>query len=229
MTMMSAAHPDPERLAALAGQDADAVSDRALTEHVHACAECATQVRELSTLRAALAELPDLIPSRPMQLVPPVADLPVASGWRTVFRRAFAPVAVAGMVLLLVGGVGATGALGPADAQRMFFMPFQAATGGEPAEQPITGEAAPGVTSTDGEGLVPAASIPADNAGSGSGEDDPGTSRGEEEPGTPAAEHDLDAGTSVSGWLILAVAGLALLILAFVLRIAAPTRSPAGR
>jgi hypothetical protein len=90
------------------------------------------------------------------------------------------------MVFLLVGGIGATGALGSADAQRLFFMPFQAATGGEPAEQPATAEAAPEVTSTDGGGLVPAAS-PADNAGSGGGEDDPGTSRGEETPGAPPA------------------------------------------
>lgn len=227
MTMMSPAHPDPERLAALASQDADAVADHALTEHVGTCADCSLQVRELSTLRAALAELPDLTPSRPMQLVPPVAAPPVASGWRTVFRRAFAPVAVAGMVFLLVGGIGATGALGPADAQRLFFM-SQADTGGAPAEQPVT-EAAPGVTATDGGGLAPAASIPADNAGSGTGEDDPGTSRGEEEPGTPAAQ-DLDSGTTtVTGWVILAVAGLALLALAFFLRIATPTWGEAGR
>jgi hypothetical protein len=133
------------------------------------------------------------------------------------------------MVLLLVGGIGATGVLGPADAQRLMFLPFQAATGGEPAEQPVTGEAAPEVTSTDG-GLAPAASIPADNAGSGGGNDDPETSRGEEEPGTTAGEDDLDSSRgSVTGWVILAGAGLALLVLAFFLRIAAPTRSAAGR
>ncbi|HEV7199848.1 MAG TPA: hypothetical protein VGO32_03495 [Candidatus Limnocylindria bacterium] len=229
MTMMSPPHPDPERLAALASQDADVVADRALTDHVASCAECTLQVREISALRATLAELPDLTPSRPMQLVPPVAAPPVAAGWRTVFRRAFAPVAVAGMVLLLVGGIGATGVLGPADAQRLVFLPFQAATGGSPAERPVTEEAAPGVTATDGGVVAPAASAPADNAGSGGGEDDPGTSRGEGEPGSPAAE-DLDSsGGSVTGWVILAMAGLALLVLAFFLRIAAPTRSAAKR
>lgn len=228
MTMISPAHPDPERLAALAGQDPDAAADLALTEHVASCAACGPQVRELAALRAALAELPDLTPSRPLQLVPPVPPAPAASGWRIAFRRAFAPVAVGGMVLILIGGVGATGALGPADAQRLFFVPYQAVSGGAPTEGQVDEGAQPEVTSTDG-GLAPAATMPADNGGSAAGEDDPGTSRGEEEPGTPPAAQDLDATTTVSGWVVLVIAGLALLVLAFLLRITGPPRSTAGR
>jgi hypothetical protein len=39
MTMMHAAHPDPERLAALAGDDADARADQALAAHLTACVD----------------------------------------------------------------------------------------------------------------------------------------------------------------------------------------------
>jgi hypothetical protein len=229
MTMMHAAHPDPERLAALAGDDADARADRGLTEHVGSCASCERQVREMGVLRIALSQLPDLTPSRPLQLLP-LVPAPAASGWRVAFRRAFAPVAVAGMALLLVGGVGATGALGPADAQRLFI--FSAA-------QPAAQDGGPEITT---DGGAPAASIlaepaasdasrPLDNGGVGAmgptpeggeagGEDDEG---GEETPANPRSEN-LDAESAVSGWLVVAGLGLGLLVLAVILRAAAPKR-----
>jgi len=56
MSMNTRAHPDPERLAAMAGADPDALSDRELIAHLTDCAACDGQVRELRALRAALAE-----------------------------------------------------------------------------------------------------------------------------------------------------------------------------
>ena len=74
MTMQHRIHPDDERLAALAGGDPEVASDAALRAHVDSCDRCTDVVRELGSLRTALAELPDLVPSRPLQLLPPVAE-----------------------------------------------------------------------------------------------------------------------------------------------------------
>lgn len=228
MTMMHAAHPDPERLAALAGDDADARADRGLMEHVGTCAACERQVREMGAMRIALAQLPDLAPSRPLQHVPPVAA-PAPSGWRTAFRRAFAPLAVAGLALLLVGSIGATGALGPADAQRLFnFMPAAA-----PAEQdgqpeittdggaaPPTALESPAARGTDSGGGVGVMGPTTPAGHEAAGEDDKGS---EGEPTTHGG--DLEAPSAgANGWLVLAAVGLGLLVLAFFLRGAAPKR-----
>ena len=48
----------------------------ALSEHVASCLRCTDTVAELGALRAALAEMPDLQPHRPLQLLPPVEDAP---------------------------------------------------------------------------------------------------------------------------------------------------------
>ncbi len=132
MSMNSPAHPDPERLSALAEGDAEALADRGLTDHLAGCPSCATQVRDLAILRSALAELPDRMPPRRLQYVPPV-PAPASRGWRVTLGRAFAPMVVAGMVLLLVGGVGATGVLGP-DGLALFDR--SASTEGAPAAAP---------------------------------------------------------------------------------------------
>ena len=81
--MQHPTHPDDERLAALAGGDPEVASDAALRAHVDSCDRCADIVRELGSLRTALAELPDLVPSRPLQLLPPVAEPRAAArgGW----------------------------------------------------------------------------------------------------------------------------------------------------
>jgi hypothetical protein len=236
MTMPPAAHPNPERLAALAGDDADARADRALVEHVASCAACDRQVDEMAALRVALAQLPDLAPPRPLQLVPPVpASAP--SGWRVAFRRAFAPVAVAGIVLVLVGGVGATGALGPADAQRLLVLPFQQAASAPDPEQPeITGgdEGQTGGEATDDAGRPAAASAPpADNGGAESLDETPEPptevgGQGFEEPAT--RDEDLDAeSTPTSGWVPVLAVGIGLLAVAVIFRAAASNRAPAGR
>ena len=99
-------HPDDERLSALASRDTDAIADAGLTAHVSSCTRCTELVDELGALRPALADLPDLAPSRPLQLVPPVeADRAVdrLGGWA---RRFFAPVLVSGAALVLVGVIG---------------------------------------------------------------------------------------------------------------------------
>lgn len=228
MSMTTRAHPDPERLAALAGADPDALSDRELIAHLADCAACDGQVRDLRVLRIALAELPDLVPSRPLRLLPPVAEPQAAAGWRIAFRRAFAPLAVAGMVLLLVGGVGATGALGPADAgaflQRLqFAVPaapaaLEAATG-QPEETAADAGVAPdelaspegsrgqtGAMATDTPRAADATAAPTESVLEVTGESD--TSR----------DGELAMVEDRVGWILAAVAGIGLLALALVLR-----------
>jgi hypothetical protein len=104
-------HPDDELLAAYAGGDADALADRGLAAHLTACDRCRPLVDELSLLRGALAAMPDLVPSRPLRLIPPVPAGSASGSW---LRRLTAPAMAAGAGLVLVGaiGVGATGAIG---------------------------------------------------------------------------------------------------------------------
>ena len=105
--MLNAPHPDDERLSALAFTDHDAIADAALTSHVATCTRCTDLVNELGALRASLAELPDLQPSRPLRLLPPGADAPVATGAGTAWvRRLFAPALTAGAALAMVGLIG---------------------------------------------------------------------------------------------------------------------------
>ena len=104
--MLNQHHPDDERLSALASRDDDATVDVALASHVESCARCTDLVTELGALRMSLAELPDLRPHRPLQLVPPVADAPVTDGVAGWVRRFFAPALAAGAALAMVGLVG---------------------------------------------------------------------------------------------------------------------------
>ena len=101
-------HPDDERLSALASRDDDATQDAALTSHVSTCIHCTEVVKDLGALRASLADLPDLAPNRPLRLLPPVADAPVAAGGGWI-RRLFAPALTAGAALAMVGLVGTVG------------------------------------------------------------------------------------------------------------------------
>jgi hypothetical protein len=235
MSMTTPAHPDPERLAALAGADPDALADRELKAHVAGCDSCGPQVRELTALRAALAELPDLAPSRPLRLLPPVSDPAPASGWRAAFRRAFAPVAVAGLVLLLVGSVGVTGVLGPADAQELLGR-FSL---GAPAPAPA---AAPETSATDAAGNEGAApQSPAPGAADSQAASPEGTRSlvGPASSPSPIADEqtapsesmaqvigeaesgrdgDLAVVEDRAGWIAAALLGIGLLGLAFVLR-----------
>ena len=101
--MLNSNHPDDERLSALASHDTDARADTSLTGHVSSCDRCTDLVNELGALRASLAELPDLVPSRPLRLLPEVEASPSSAGW---MRRIFAPMLTAGAALTLVGMVG---------------------------------------------------------------------------------------------------------------------------
>jgi hypothetical protein len=112
MTMdRSEQHPDDERLAALVDADPVDAADAAVRTHVAACSRCSSVLDELSAMRSALADLPDLVPSRPMRLVPPVAE-PRRSWLGTAARRLFAPVMVGGLALGVVGGAGSLSTLG---------------------------------------------------------------------------------------------------------------------
>lgn len=107
--MLNANHPDDERLSALASGDDEATADGALLAHVTDCARCTDLVADLGRLRIALAELPDLRPARPLQLLPPAAAAPAARGSGGWIRRLFAPAMTAGAALALVGLVGTLG------------------------------------------------------------------------------------------------------------------------
>lgn len=100
-------HPDDERLAALV----DAEADTSLREHVATCERCRALVADLRTLRTALADLPDIAPSRPMRLLPAV-DEPRRSRVGGVARRLFAPALIGGLALGVVGGAGSLSTLG---------------------------------------------------------------------------------------------------------------------
>jgi hypothetical protein len=109
MTMNHDVHPHDERLAALASDDPEVAGDTALRAHVSACDRCGLMLAEMSALRTALAELPDLVPSRPLQLLPPTPE-PAASGAGSgLLRRLWGPFMVAGAGLVLVGAIGLSG------------------------------------------------------------------------------------------------------------------------
>ena len=105
--MLNSNHPDDERLSALASRDTDATADTSLTAHLSTCDRCTDLVNELGALRASLADLPDLQPSRPLRLLPAADEAPASAdrigGWA---RRFFAPVLTAGAALAMVGLVG---------------------------------------------------------------------------------------------------------------------------
>ncbi len=144
--MFNQNHPDDERLSALASDDVDATTDTGLTAHVSSCGRCIQLVNELGVLRVALGDLPDLRPSRPLQLLPPVeADRGVdrLGGWA---RRFFAPVLAAGAALALVGTVGTTApvldrmASGGADGggDSAAIQEFAEPAASAPSEEPAT-------------------------------------------------------------------------------------------
>jgi hypothetical protein len=163
MTMQYPVHPDDERLAALAGDDPQAIGDAGLTEHVAGCDRCAGVADELRLLRSLLAELPDLRPSRPIQLIPPVPAAGSAGGGPFGWLRGLAaPAMVAGAGLALVGAVGfggtvlggmASGAGAPApdaieggrgDSQAFESVSQAPATAADPSAPPAAGSAEDG-------------------------------------------------------------------------------------
>jgi anti-sigma factor RsiW len=129
MTMDPMTHPDDTRLAALADNEPEARTDGALMAHVGDCAQCSTTVAELRALQSALSELPDMVPSRPLRLLPPVAEPegPRVGLFGTV-RRLAVPALAMGLLLIVVGAVGSPGSL----------------KGGSAGAAPVMGELASG-------------------------------------------------------------------------------------
>src|SRR5688500_17749117 len=154
--MLNQNHPDDERLSALASHDSDAADDATLTAHVTSCDRCTEVVSELALLRAALADLPDLTPSRPLQLLPPVG-MPEPStadrigGW---VRRFFAPLVASGAALALVGVIGTAAptlqGLAPTAGNAPGAQPELAAPAASAAEEPAGGGGDTFAESSDG-------------------------------------------------------------------------------
>lgn len=240
-------HPDDERLAALAVADPEATGDVSLSEHVAACQQCATVVSELRGLRAALAELPDpeLVPPRPFRLLPPVAEPRPSFADRVggVVRRAFAPALTAGAALALVGVVGTTGVLqtmyqqsGPAGApaaaeeaapSAAVFVPFTdaAAPAVTPGSAPEGAESFASQTPSGRSGgylsAAPSAEPRASSSEAAALAAGPtmGASRaGDATAGEPDAAEPLTVQEERSIWPVVLAGGVALIILAVLLR-----------
>lgn len=208
-------HPDDERLSALASRDTDAIADATLTAHVSSCLRCTDLVSELGALRVALAELPDLRPSRPLQLLPPVeADHAVdrLGGWA---RRFFAPVIVSGAALVLVGVIGTASPSFP----QMGSAAAPSAEREAAAAAPSDGAAGPGTAEggESGESLPAEASDQAEMLGSGDGLTAAGDPRASDAAGRDeSARTRLDS--SRSPWPMVLFAGVALIVAALLMR-----------
>lgn len=231
MTMQNVSHPDDERLAAYAGGDADAVSDRALAEHLSTCDRCAPVVDELTLLRVALAGLPDLAPSRPLRLIPPVApSAPQAAGPLGWLRRLAAPAMAAGAGLVLVGAVGMSGVVGSfsgAGADRLANLEasasdaevapgesLRAVPGGQAPESP---KLLSPTTSSDGSGR---SQTPSEY-----GYPDSMSATASSRPSEPASSRGEDDDTAFNSnptdeqpWLTLLIAGAAIFGVSTILR-----------
>ena len=108
--MQHPSHPDDQRLAALAASEPNAVADGPLVTHVAGCLRCAPIVEDLRTLRSALAELPDIPPSRPLRFLPPIPEPTTTRPvWLGVLRGITAPAMAIGVIMILVGAIGTTG------------------------------------------------------------------------------------------------------------------------
>jgi len=215
-------HPDDGRLSALASRDDDATQDAALTSHVSTCIRCTEVVDELGALRASLASLPDLEPSRPLQLLPPVADAPVAAGGGGWIRRLFAPALTAGAALAMVGLVGTVAPFaGMASSGAAPFMDADA--GAEEAAashlQVLSsgGEAAPAAGGqTDSTDEEPLASLDefAGRADESAAPDEEVAAGGEE----LGAATDRQLPAERSPWPMVLFTGIALIVAAVLLR-----------
>jgi hypothetical protein len=213
MTMQHPIHPDPERLAALAGGDQGATADGALVAHADACAQCNEVVRELRLLRTVLSELPDLAPSRPLRLVPPVAAEPGPGGRFGWLRRLAAPVMAAGAGLALVGavGLGSVALSGMASSAGAIFQNVGSnLTTGEGSER---GEDAPDAMSQE-----PAAVASGEEAPTDGGQAD------EEATNDRALIPTVDLG-SPAPWLVLFGTGALLLLTGLAIRFAVQPRA----
>ena len=206
MTMQHDIHPSDERVSAFGSGDPEATADATLAAHVAGCGRCTAIVDDLARLRAALAELPDLVPSRPLQLLPPVplAPAPTARfGW---LRRLATPALATGAGMVLVGAIGLSGILDGS---------FMAASGAAPsAENAQASERTSTDSNYEGPGASRGSSEPAVQPGS---PESPGASpdEGNQGPpvddGTPGAFRPFTVEAGSGLWLIVLVTGVVLL------------------
>ncbi len=206
--MQHSTHPADERLAAYASADREAVFDRELASHIGSCDRCGPIVDELTILRDALSLLPDVAPSRPLRLIPPVAAPDARpSGAFEWLRRLTAPAMAAGFGLVLVGAVGASGLVGG----------IGGATADLAAGQSAKGAEAPGVGGAYSPVPVPVTSDT--DYGTRSG---PPRSEGSGSSMTPTPspnpDHATDQGSKEQPWLALLIAGFGLFGISAILR-----------
>ena len=223
MTMETTHHPDDERLAAFADGDA---ADGEVTAHVAACDVCGRLVADLRFLRASLGELPDLVPSRPLRFIPPVAPEPVAAGgFGHLVRRLFAPAMMTGAALVLVGSVGMAAtpgglagtsggaALEGAD-HGVGGAPAAASAGDGEVSTLTASPAAEGVANPDFQSERPGTAVASDAGGRTSSTED------------SAETEQLTISAPVLPWVAMTIAGGILLILTLVLRWTFVPRAP---
>jgi len=228
MTMQHLNHPEDERLAALAASEPDALTDSSLVTHVSGCARCAPMVQELRTLQSALAELPDISPSRPLRFLPAVPEPPRhGSRWLGLLRGITGPAMAVAILLIVVGsfgtalssGIGFMGSAGAAPAAESQTRLDAATSAAAPA--PATSGSGKGQTAQPGSSASPipaligrsasASAIPSASRlgfdsqyGGNPTTEGSGVARGGEPPGPPF------------GWML--GFGVALLAAAFVAR-----------
>jgi hypothetical protein len=215
MTMQHSTHPDDEQLAAYAGADREAVSDRELAAHISGCERCRPIVDELSLLRDSLAQLPDIAPSRPLRLIPPVAEpAPRRSGALGWLRRLAAPAMAAGAGLVLVGAVGISGLAGGLAGKAADVSLQESSNGaGAPADNGGARSAVPAMNS-DGE-FYGRTETPRSQTGG----DSLAPVR------SPSPGHDTDRDTAEQPWLTFLIAGFGLFGVAVILRFSLAPRA----
>lgn len=197
-------HPDDERLSALAGGDDDVLDDRPLRDHVAECTRCSAIVDELLALRTALSQLPAIKPPRPLRLLPPAPEpRPERSAAGTLARRLFAPALAAGIVLAVGGGIGTFVDRG---------IPMLTSAGAGAVAAPESQDLSKG-------GEPQPAAAPSDN-----GTTFDGLGNGQAKPPQRAGERQ-SATDRPAPWLPILGAGVALIVLALILRFAVQPRA----
>jgi hypothetical protein len=231
MTMQHQIHPDDERLAALAGADPDVAAGTELRAHVSACPQCTDVVDELTTLRSALAELPDLVPSRRLQLIPPVPEPRAArGGW---MRRLASPVMAGGFALVMVGAIGTSGVLN-FGAMSAGASPESEFAGQEDTGSPMAAgapssasfESSPQSRTSDGDSLTAEPGTTGTDYGQQTrGSDDEGASTEPIVTNTGTSRELFSTNDPRLPWLVLIGLGVGVLLAGLYLRSAAEPRA----
>lgn len=228
--MLNQEHPDDERLSELAAGDTDATSDASLSAHITTCDRCAGIVRDVGILRAALADLPDVAPHRPLRLVPPVEASPLSAADRLGqwARRLFAPALTAGAALAMVGVLGT--ALPALSGMASSGQAGSAPSDGDSLEMAADESAAPAAGSAATEAIP----FPSGDAGGGATTGGDMTTEGTDNAAELRADETREADGAEtftaerSPWPMVLFAGVAVMIGALLLRWILVPRAPEG-